>query len=439
MNTSIFKAYDIRGVYPDELNEEGAFEIGRMFANYIGGGTVIVGRDMRLSSPVLFKQFAKGITSSGLDVVNIGTVSTDALYFASGHWSLPAVMITASHNPKEYNGFKLCEAGAGAIQPEKLITNNQLLITKKKGRVIKKDILKDFREHILNFADVSQIKPLKIAVDAGNGMAGKMIKNIFKNLPVKIIPLYFKLDGSFPNHEANPMKPENIEDLRQLVLKKKADLGVVFDGDADRIFFIDETGRRIAPSLIGALLSKKLLIQNSGQKIVYSLLCGQIVRETIEKYGGEAVMERAGHVFIKQRMRETGAIFGIEHSAHYYFERNFFAESGFAVLLMVLEIISRENKPFSEILKEFDKYFAFEEMNFKMDDDKKKSVLKLLGEKYSNGRIDQTDGLTVKYNDWWFNLRPSNTEPVMRLNLEAINQGLAEEKKNEILKIISQE
>lgn len=438
MNPSIFKAYDIRGVYPEELNGETAHELGRMFAAFIGAGQVVVGRDMRLSSIVLFKQFAKGVASMGLDVLNIGMVSADALYFASGYFNLSAVMITASHNPKNYNGFKLCRAGAEAIEPQELLNKitDYGQIINKKGKIIKKDILKDFREHILNFANAGQIKPLKIVIDAGNGMAGKMIKIIFKGLPVKIIPLYFKLDGSFPNHEANPMKLENIENLRQMVLKKKADLGAAFDGDADRIFFIDDRGRRITPSLIGALLSKKLLIQNSDQRIVHSLLCSQIVRETIEKYGGEAVMERAGHVFIKQRMKETNAIFGIEHSAHYYFKRNFFAESGFAALLMILEIISGENKPFSEILKEFEKYYAIEETNITMDDDKKENILKLLKEKYSDGRIDQTDGLTVKYGDWWFNLRPSNTEPVMRLNLEAANQKLAEEKKEEILKYI---
>lgn len=440
MNKSIIKTYDIRGVYPSEINEETAYQLGLVFVNFIKTKKVVVGYDIRLSSLSLFKSLSRGLIEAGADVLNIGLVSTDALYFASGSWNLPAIMITASHNPKEYNGFKLRAAGAQTITPQSLSWNlDKIKRSKKKGKIIKKDIFDAYRHHILSFVNLQKIKPLKIVIDAGNGLAAKMTPIIFKNLPCRIIPFNFALSGLFPHHSPNPTESKNTKDLQQMVVKHKAALGLAFDGDADRVFFINEKGERVSASFIICLIVKNLLSKTKNprqEKIVYSLNCSQIIKETIEKYGAQALMERVGYVFIQQRMRKTNAIFGGEYSGHYYFRDNFFVDSGFLAALIVLEIISQENKPFSDILKEFKKYYALEEINIPVMTNQKEKAIKILEKKYRDAQISHLDGLTVKYDDWWFNLRPSNTEPLLRLTLEAVNRQIAEAKKKEVIELI---
>lgn len=441
INPNIFKAYDIRGRYPEGINEEAVELIGRALVALAKTEKIVVGRDMRLSSPTLAKALIKGIIDSGCDVIDIGLVSVDVLYFASGKMNLPGAMVTASHLGKEYNGLKLCRSGAepinqetGLKEIEKLATENNFPPVEKKGRAIERDILEEYRRHILGFVDKESIRDLRVVVDAANGMAGKIIPLLFKDLPCQIIPLYFDLDGSFPNHPSNPVEPANLFDLQKKAALEKADLGVAFDGDADRVFFIDEKGGLIESSLIIALLAREILRKQPGEKVVYSLICGRIASETIEKNKGQAVVSRVGHSFVKRKMREADAIFGGERSGHYYFRGNFYADSGFIAALKVLEIISKENKPFSQLLAPFDKYYKIEQTDFIVSDSE--SVLKKLEAKYRDGKISRLDGLSVEYPDWWFVLRSSNTEPVMRLNLEAKSKELMEKKTEEIKRAI---
>jgi len=441
INPNIFKAYDIRGRYPEGVNEEVFYQIGRALVEFNKAKKIIVGRDMRLSSLSLREGLIKGITDSGCDVIDIGLVSVDVLYFACGKMDLAGAMITASHLGKEYNGLKLCRAGAEPINAEtgleeikKMVGENNFLAAKKKGRVIEQDILEEYRRHILGFVDKKSIRDLKVAVDAANGMAGKIIPLLFKDLPCQIIPLYFELDGSFPNRPANPIEPANLFDLQKKVVAEKADLGIAFDGDADRVFFINEKGEFIGSSLIIALLAREILKERQGEKAVYSLVCSRIIPETIENNKGKAVISRVGHSFVKQKMREVDAIFGGERTGHFYFRDNFYADSGFIAALKVLEIISKERKPFSQILAPFEKYFKTEQIDFTVAEPEE--VLKRLEAKYQDGKISRLDGLTVEYPDWWFNLRSSNTEPVMRLNLEAKTKELMEEKVKKVSELI---
>ncbi|MFH1536442.1 MAG: phosphomannomutase/phosphoglucomutase [Patescibacteria group bacterium] len=444
MDTNIFKAYDIRGIYPDEFNKNTAYKLGRAFATFVTAPEIIVGQDMRGSGPELVEHFARGITDEGKKAILLGEVSTDTLYFASGKLNLPGSMFTASHNPAKYNGIKFCNAGAAPISEDtglneiqKLVLDNKWTEPEKKGEIKNQDILNDYIEHCLSFIDVKKISKLKIVVDAGNGMAGKIVPLISKKIPCEIIPLYFELDGSFPNHEANPIKPENVQDLIAEVKKNKADLGLAFDGDADRVFFIDEKGNRISSSLITAMISEQILKKNPGEKIIYNVPCSKIVPEIITKNGGKAILERVGHSFIKETMKKTGAIFGGEHSGHYYFQNNFRADSGLIASLIVLEILSELNQPFSNILQPYQKYFSIEETNSEVQD--KEGKLKELKTKYSDAKISELDGLTFEYPDFWFNVRPSNTEPTLRLNLEADTLELRDQKSDEILKLIRDE
>jgi phosphomannomutase len=441
IDLNIFKAYDIRGVYPDQINEEVVYQIGRAFVEFLKPESVVVGRDMRLSSPALFKSLARGIVDQGATVIDIGQVSTDALYFASGKLNQPAVMITASHLAGQYNGLKLSRPGAepigqetGLKEIEKLVIQNNFFKPAKQGKVIQQDILEDYTKHVLSFVDQQSIRSLKIVVDAGNGMAGKIAPLVFQHLPGQITPLYFELDGSFPNHLPNPKESANLVDCQKRVLSEKADLGMAFDGDGDRVFFVDDQGQMINSSLIIALLSKAILKKHPAEKIVYNLVCSRIVPETIKQYGGQPIMERVGHSFIKQTMKKTGAIFAGEGSGHYYFRDNFQADSGLIAALIVLEIISQENKPFSQIIEPFKKYYAIEEVNFAVED--KEGIIEKLEGAYKDGKISHLDGLTVEYPDWWFNLRPSNTEPLLRLNLEARTEELMKEKVKEVSQLI---
>lgn len=439
--SNIFKAYDVRGVYPEEINENLAYNIGRAFAVFTQAEKIIIGRDMRASGITLVENFAQGIIDQGADALLVGEISTDCSYFAAGKFNLPAAMFTASHNPAKYNGIKFSLAGAVPISEDtglkkiaQISAEKKWPAANKKGTIEKKDILKEYIEHALSLIDKNKIKPLTVAIDAGNGMAGKMIPLIEKSLPIKILPLYFTLDGSFPHHEANPIKPENVADLINKVKTDKADLGLAFDGDADRVFFIDQTGQRVSSSLITALVAERLLIKHPGAKIIYNVPCSKIVPETITNCGGMAIKERVGHSFIKATMKKENAIFGGEHSGHYYFRDNYFADSGLIAALIVLEILSEKNQPFSDILKPYQKYFAIEETNSEVQDKEKK--ISELKAKFQNAQIEELDGITFNFPDYWFNVRPSNTEPLLRLNLEADNEELKKQKTAEILNII---
>ncbi len=446
MNYEIFKAYDIRGVYPSEINKESAKLIGVAFAKFARSKKIIIGQDMRSSSKEIFQGLCDGITSTGKDVVDIGLVSTDTVYYASGKLNLPGVMITASHNPKKYNGMKFCLKGAKPVGKDTgldkmketvqdiISTGKQIKKTGDHGKIYKKNILKDYEKFVLSFIKKKDIKPLKVVIDAGNGMAGKMVPDIFKKLPIKVTPLYFKLDGNFPNHPANPAEKKNLKDLIQAVKKKKADIGMAFDGDADRVFFIDENGKTVLASFVVAMIAKNILLKKPKEKIIHDLRCGRIVPETINKNGGKPIKERVGHSFIKATMKRTGAIFGGEMSGHYYYRDNFRADSGIITALLVLEILSKSNNKISELVEGFEKYHQIDEVNFKVKDKEKK--IKELKKKYKSGDQSELDGLSIDYEDWWFNVRASNTEPVLRLNLEAETKKLMLEKKKELMKII---
>ena len=446
MLSEIFKAYDIRGVYPETLSEEIVYKIGRAFTYFLKAKNIIVGSDMRISSPKLSRALMKGITDQGANAIFIGEICTDAVYFASGFLNKPGAMFTASHNPPQYNGMKLCRENAIPINEntgiraiKKIVENEGYLKSKinKKGKIIKKDILKDYVKHVHKFIDVKKLRKLKIAADAGNGMAGKVIPLVYKGLPTKIVPLYFKLDGNFPNHLADPSKSENLVQLQKTVRGRKCDFGMAFDGDADRIFFVDEKGNVINSSLISSLIVKNILSKKKGVKIIHNVVCSKIVPETIIKYGGIPIVERVGHSFIKETMRQTKAVFACEHSAHYYYIGNYRADSGIITSLIVAEIVSKENKPLSKLLDEFRKYHTIEETNVEVKDKNAKlNEIESIYKKQNPKSISRLDGVSVDFNDWWFNVRPSNTEPLLRLNLEADSEGLMKEKKNELVSIM---
>ncbi|HZV78734.1 MAG TPA: hypothetical protein VFF60_03875 [Candidatus Binatus sp.] len=442
MNLDIFKSYDIRGIYPSELNEDIARSIGRAFADFLGAPTIAIGRDMRLSSEPLFRALADGITMQGADVVDLGLTTTDELYFAVGHFGYPGgVMITASHNPKQYNGFKLCRADAvplasdtGVFAIRDLVQADRFVAAPKRGQITAKDALPAFAQHCLSFIDVAAIKPLTIAIDAGNGMAGLVVPAIFKHLPVKLIPLYFELDGSFPNHPASPIEPENMVELQKAVVSHGADLGAAFDGDADRVFITDEHGTLVGGDMVTALVARNLLRRKPGATILYNLICSRTVPEVIKRNGGVPVRTRVGHSYIKAIMREQNAIFGGEHSGHFYFRDNYYADSGLIALLVLLELISLEGKPVSELLKPLDSRVRSGEINSQVADAPAK--LAALERRYADAQQDHLDGLTIQYPTWWANVRPSNTEPLLRLNVEADDPATLAAKRDELLSII---
>lgn len=447
MLSKIFKAYDVRGTYPDELDKTIAKQIGKAFATLTQASAVIIGRDMRVSSPELAKAFMEGLNELGVDAIDIGEVCTDGTYFASGSLKLPAVMFTASHNPKQYNGMKFSKAGAVPVNQDTGLDEMKRTIEQdaykqvndKKGSITEKDILSEYVAHVHSFIDTSKLAGLKIAVDAGNGMAGKMIPLVFDGLGVDIEPLFFELDGDFPNHPADPSKWENLRWLQDCVKEKNCDFGMAFDGDADRIFFVNEKGEIINSSLITSLIAKGMLEKNPGSKIVHNLVCSKGVPETVEKYGGRPIVERVGHSFIKATMARTQAIFGGEHSAHYYYRDNYNADSGIISALVVCEMVAKAGKPLSELLEEFHRYATMEETSVEVED--KEAKISELKERYSAAdpkpdKISELDGLTVEFKDWWFNVRPSNTEPLLRLNLEADTKELMGKKKGELLTLL---
>ena len=448
MNESIFKAYDIRGRYPDTLNEDVARKIGRAYVSFLGlsGSRVVVGRDMRLSGEPLEDAFVRGVTEAGADVLDIGLVSTDALYFAVGHLEEPGgAMITASHNPKDYNGLKLCREDAIALSGDEGISQIRDLITSGKlpepnedaGSVEEGDITEDYAEHCLSFINTEGLRPLKIVVDAGNGMAGKMLPPIFEKLPFEYVPMYFELDGSFPNHPPNPIEPQNMEDLQERVVAEVADFGVAFDGDADRCFVVTEKGETIPGDILATLVAKNVLEKEPGAAIVYSAVCSKALPELVRREGGRPIRTKAGHSIIKPQMRKHDAAFGGEHSGHFYFRDNYFADSGIIAMLTVAELVGRQKDPLSELLVPIDPYLRSGEINSEVED--QDEVLKRVEEHYAerdDPEIDHLDGLTVDYGDWWFNLRPSNTEPLLRLNVEASGRETMEKKRDELLELI---
>ena len=447
IDESIFKAYDIRGVYPDTLDEDLARDIGRAYVNHLGlsGSRVVVARDMRLSGETLEKAFIEGVTEAGADVLDLGLVSTDALYFAVGHLEEPGgAMVTASHNPKEYNGFKLCREDAIALSLDEGIGQIRDLILSGKtpgavefpGSVEEGEISEDYAEHCLSFIETEGLRPLKIVVDAGNGMAGKMLPPVFEKLPFEYVPMYFELDGDFPNHPPSPIEPENTEALRERVVAESADFGVAFDGDADRVFVIDEKGEVVSGDLLAALVAKSVLEKKPGDTIVYSAVCSKALPELIRREGGVPVRTKAGHSIIKPQMRKHDAAFGGEHSGHFYFRDNYFADSGIIAMLTVAELVSNQEKPVSELLSPIDPYVRSGEINSEVED--QETVMQKVEEFYTErgADVDHLDGLTIEFDDWWFSLRPSNTEPLLRLNVEAENSETMQQKRDELLGLI---
>lgn len=438
----IFKAYDVRGVFPGEIDPEIAYKTGRALVVYLQAQEIAVGRDMRVSSPSLASALIDGVLDQGADVCDIGLVSTDGLYFAVGKYGFDGgVMVTASHNPPEYNGFKICRSEARALSMDEgigeirdLVAQDNFQEPNVRGAVHERDVLSAFSEHVLSLIDTDAVRPMKIAIDAGNGMGGKVVPAVFGKLPVEIVPLYFELDGRFPNHLANPIEPENIEDLRKAVAEHDADFGIAFDGDADRMFILDEHGEFVGGDMVTALVGKAMLDKHPGSTIVYNLICSRAVPETIEREGGKSIISRVGHSYIKATMRTHDAVFGGEHSGHFYFRDNWYADSGIIAALTAIELLSKESGTFSEVLKPIDPYVRSGEINSEVTD--QEAVLRKIEHHFQDAEISHLDGLTVSYDDWWFNVRGSNTQPLLRLNVEAANREQLGEKTDEVLAII---
>jgi len=439
INKRIFKSYDIRGVYPDQLNEESAYLIGRAFARRSQAKQVTVGSDMRLSGPALKKSLIQGITAEGMDVKDIGLVPIDAIYASVGIFGDEAgIMITASHNPPEYNGFKMVLKDMKWIRGVELLAdiNNLSPITvEKRGKVYKEDIMEKYLQHVMSFVD-KDIKPFKVVVDAGNGMAGKVMPLLAKYLPIKIIPLNFMLDGSFPTHPSNPLLPESQEGIKKTVVQERADFGVIFDGDTDRLFFVDEKGNFLPAEAALLIMAKFFLEKEKGAGIVYNLICSRIVPEMVRKWGGRPLKSKTGYVNVSKKMREEEGIMGGEVSAHYSFRDNAYADSGFIAFVILLQLLSQEDESLSRIVAPFYKYVKSPEINIETEE--AELIINKLGERYKDGQQDYLDGITVEYKNWWFNVRPSNTEPLLRITIEAETKELLEEKKKELVNFIKE-
>jgi len=443
LDPKVFKAYDVRGLYPDELDEAGAEAIGRAYVEQFEPRRMAVGRDMRLSSPAMQEALMRGAASAGADVLDLGLVGTEMVYFAVGSLGLEGgAMVTASHNPKQYTGMKLVRRGALPVGGEsglldvrdRALASNKLLQARTGGSIERYDIWPAYVERVLSFVEVAAIKPLKVVIDAANGTAGAMLPPVLERLPVEVVRCYFEPDGSFPNHEPNPLLPENREFIVRKTLKEGADLGVAFDGDADRCFFVDDTGEFVPGDFVTALFAGSVLEKEPGAKIIYDLRASRAVPDTIERAGGVPLVNRVGHAFIKTRMRKEDAAFAGEVSGHYYFSDFSQADSGVVPFLLMLELISKRGR-LSEILAPFrSRYFITGELNTPVPD----VALKLqeLKERYADGRISHLDGISVDFEDWHFNVRPSNTEPLLRLNLEATSEELMEQKRDEVLEVI---
>jgi phosphomannomutase len=438
---SIFKAYDVRGVVPDELDAPIARAVGAAFARFSGARCLLVGRDMRPSGAELAAAFTEGVTGQGADVVDLGLVSTDLLYFASGKVDAPAAMFTASHNPPRYNGIKLCLSGARPVGQDTGLEDIKAMVaagvpdsSEKRGTVSERDLLDEFAVHVHSFVDRSALCPLKVVADTANGMGGLVVPRVFDGLPFQLEVLFGELDGTFPNHPADPIQPENLKDLQARVLETGADVGLAFDGDADRVFLVDEKAQPVSGSTTTAIVAKAMLEKYPGATIIHNLICSKAVPEIIRENGGTPVRTRVGHSFIKAVMAETDAVFGGEHSGHYYFRDNYRADSGLIAALVVLEQLCRADQPLSEYRQPFERYADSGEINIEVAD--AAAVIKRVAEKFAGATQDRTDGLTVDLGDWWFNLRPSNTEPLLRLNLEARTRAECEAHVSEVLSIV---
>jgi len=447
INPDIFKAYDVRGVYPGEVNEEAARGIGAAFVAYLGAKRIAVGRDMRLSSPALASAFIDGATAQGANVVDYGMIPTDMLYFAvarDGHDG--GVQVTASHNPKQYNGMKMVRqeafplsGEAGLLEIRQMLEGNAVPAPPaQRGQVTTKDALDAYVAHVMSFIDPAVIRPFNIVLDAGSGMGGLVAPKLFERLPCRTTRLCFTIDGTFPTHEANPLIEENRRDIVERVVAEKADVGIAWDGDADRCFFIDGTGAFISGDFITALLAEAFLLKHPGATIIYDLRASRAVKDTVERYKGTALMNRVGHAFFKRRMRETNAIFGGEVTGHYYFRDNFYADNGFIPALLILELMSKKGQSLHDLLTPLNaKYFISGEINTKLKSMAEvPSRLDQIAAKYGDAHQSHMDGLSVEYDEWHFNVRPSNTEPLLRLNLEATTASRMEQKRDEVLALI---
>jgi phosphomannomutase len=444
----VFKAYDVRGTYPDQIDESLARAVGAAFVRVVGatGGRVVVGHDMRPSSPALVAAFSAGATGQGADVVQVGLVSTDALYFASGRLAAPGAMFTASHNPAQYNGIKLCRAGAAPVGQDTGLAEIRELVEQgvpahpgPPGAVTECDVLADYAAYLTGLVDLSAGRPLTVVVDAGNGMAGRTVPVVLAGLPLTVVPLYFELDGTFPHHEANPIEPANLRDLQAAVVAHGADLGLAFDGDADRCFVVDETGAVVSPSTLTGLIAARELARHPGDTVIHNLITSRAVPEVVRENGGQPLRTRVGHSFIKAVMAQTGAVFGGEHSGHFYFRDFWRADSGMLAALHVLAALGAApaGTPLSALLAPYDRYVASGEVNSTVAD---VAATTTAVEAAYAGRpdleLDHLDGLTVSGPLWWFNLRPSNTEPLLRLNVEAGDVATMERVRDDVLTIV---
>ncbi|MEU9163385.1 phosphomannomutase/phosphoglucomutase [Streptomyces sp. NPDC048424] len=449
--SNIVKAYDVRGVVPDEWDESLAELFGGAFVEVTGASAIVIGHDMRPSSPGLSAAFARGAAVRGVDVTLIGLCSTDQLYYASGSLGLPGAMFTASHNPAKYNGIKLCRAGAAPVGQDTGLSQIRELVEKwsdegvpavaegtAPGTVTELDSRPGYAAHLRGLADLTGIRRLKVVVDAGNGMGGHTVPTVFEGLPLDLVPMYFELDGTFPNHEANPLDPKNIVDLQARVLAEGADLGIAFDGDADRCFIVDERGEGVSPSAITALVAARELARNGGTgTVIHNLITSWSVPEVVRENGGTPVRTRVGHSFIKEEMAKTGAIFGGEHSAHYYFKDFWNADTGMLAALHVLAALGGQDGPLSALVSSYDRYAGSGEINSTVDDQAARlAAVKATYAGLPGVTVDELDGLTVTGEDWWFNVRASNTEPLLRLNVEARDAGTLAKVRDEVLALI---
>ncbi len=441
---SIVKAYDIRGVVPDQLDEGVAEAVGAAFARLTGAKTVVTVHDMRASSGPLADAFGRGAASQGADVLASGLGSTDMLYYASGDLGIPGAMVTASHNPPQYNGIKLCRAGAKPVGIETGLKDIQSLAERPMvpapvpGTVTSRDLLPGYAEHLRKLVDLSAMRPLTVAVDAGNGMAGLTVPAVFEGLPISLVPLFFELDGTFPNHEANPIDPENLRDLQRAVIEHHADIGLAFDGDADRCFVVDERGEIVSPSTLTALIATRELAREPGATIIHNLITSRAVPEIIREHGGVPVRTRVGHSFIKAKMAERAAVFGGEHSGHFYFRDFWFADSGMLAALHVLAALGEQNGPLSRLLAGYSRYHASGELNSLVADQAGTTArVKRAFAGRPGVKTEELDGLTVSARTWWFNLRPSNTEPLLRLNVEADTEETMTAVRDEVLGMVN--
>ncbi|MDO8686774.1 MAG: phosphomannomutase/phosphoglucomutase [Candidatus Berkelbacteria bacterium] len=443
MDDSIFKSYDVRGIYPETINEEVAEKIGMAFVGHFKLKKVAVGRDGRISSPQLETAIILGIKKMGADVIKIGIISTDMLYFASAYYDDidGGAIITASHNPKDNNGFKFILKGAVAVSGEEggyamrdLIKENKLQIASELGKEESRDIYADYTKKLQSLIETSKLESLKVVIDAGNGVGGFVFEKAISGLSIEYIPLYCEIDGNFPNHQPSPIEDKNLVDIKKKVIDEGADIGLAFDGDGDRVYLIDEKGEAVDATVMTAMIAKRMLDRNPGAKILYNVNVGWIVPEIVEKMGGVPSITKVGHSLIKAQMRKEDGLFAGEHSGHYFFKDLYYADSGMLAALIVLELMSEDGRKLSEIVKEYDIYSLSGEINTDVSDPLKK--IEEIKEKYSDGKISELDGLSVEYLDWRFILRPSNTEPLLRLNVEAKTKELMETKRDELLEII---